>query len=43
MVFTITWLLLNQYFLYRCRDVEVTADKDKATPSDFAIFLMNLP
>ncbi len=43
LVFTIIWIPVNQFFVYRCRAVETKADEDKLTPSDFAIFLLNLP
>lgn len=42
-VFTIIWVFMNQLFIYRCRDAEFQADEEKVTPSDFAIFLLDLP
>ena len=42
-IFTIFWIFLNQWMIYRCRDDMVKADEDSTTPSDFAIFLLGLP
>jgi len=43
LVFTLLWIVLNQFFLYRCRSYETIADEKICTPSDFAVFLLNLP
>jgi hypothetical protein len=43
LVFTLIWAIFNHFLIYRCRVTEVKADEDRVTPSDFAIFLLDLP